>query len=175
MGIILMDTTGRTTTDRIRTMAPITQGHHTIGTAGIAITATIVTITTVIGIDRVGIKSAELAREAIPSQFFFCHERSCGSLGSACRSLDRYSLLICLIWVTLRASLWRGRSAAGIGIPSLIVESKPVVAAVARPRLGAGALVPFCGVPAYSGTQTNRVSADPIRGQSRAELPRFHV
>jgi len=46
------DTTGRTTTDRIRTMAPITQGHHTTGTAGIAITATIVTIiTTVIGIN----------------------------------------------------------------------------------------------------------------------------
>jgi len=52
MGIILTGTTGRTPTiDRIRTMDPITQGLHTIGPAGIALIATIVTITTVIGIN----------------------------------------------------------------------------------------------------------------------------
>ena len=52
MGIILTGTTDRTPTiDRIRTMGPITQGLHTIGPAGIAIIATIVIITTIIGIN----------------------------------------------------------------------------------------------------------------------------
>ena len=53
MGIILTGTIGRTPTiDRIRTMGPITQGLHTIGPAGIAITAIIVIIiTTVIDIN----------------------------------------------------------------------------------------------------------------------------
>ena len=47
MDITHMDTTRTAITDRIRTMA-IIMGLHIIGTAGIAITATTVIITTVI-------------------------------------------------------------------------------------------------------------------------------
>jgi len=47
MDITHMDTTRTAITDRIRTMAT-TMGLHIIGTAGIAITATTVIITTVI-------------------------------------------------------------------------------------------------------------------------------
>ena len=47
MDITHMDTTPTVITDRIRTMAT-TMGLHIIGTAGIAITATTVIITTVI-------------------------------------------------------------------------------------------------------------------------------
>jgi hypothetical protein len=47
MDITRIDTTRTAITDRIRTMA--TMGLHSIGTAGIAITATTVIITVIIG------------------------------------------------------------------------------------------------------------------------------
>jgi hypothetical protein len=63
MDITHMDTTRTAITDRIRTMA--TMGLHSIGTAGIAITATTIIITTVIIGNKLTVgsrKSTELAR-----------------------------------------------------------------------------------------------------------------
>jgi hypothetical protein len=75
----------------------------------------------------------------------------------------------------LPVSLWRCHSIDQVEILFLVVELTLVAVVVVRFRFAAGALVPFGGAPACSGTQTNCAFADPTGDQNRAARLRFHV